>query len=139
MKNAVLLAAALLASTAAVADTLEVRGSSAARLLVAPHLERIRAASDVRLVVDARGTGAAVLDVIDGQAPAALVAGPLTEAVAAAREAAWAEGRILMVGERLAFHPIASVDNGARELGFVTAASPSPDLARVIEYFRALP
>lgn len=137
MKTAVLFAAALLACAAAAAESLEVRGSTAARLLVAPHVEALRAASDVDLVIAPRGTGQAVLDVIDGQASVALVAGPLTEAVAAAREAAWADGRILMVGERLAFHPIASVDNGARELGFVTAAAPSPQLERVLGYFRS--
>ena len=41
------------------------------------------------------GTGQAMLDLIDGKTDAAMVSVPLAEAVAAAREAAWAEGRML--------------------------------------------
>ena len=79
------------------AETLAVRGSVQAKTLVAPHLAKIRDKAGVDLDVATVGTGQAVLDVIDGRAEIALVAMPLAEAVAAARETAWAEGRMLAV------------------------------------------
>ena len=93
------LVAAIVAALAfpAAAETFAVRGSAQAKALVAPHLESIRAKAGIALDVTATSTGQAVLDVIDGGTELALVAMPLTEAVAAAREAAWAEGRMLVL------------------------------------------
>jgi hypothetical protein len=58
-----------------------------------------------------------MLDLLDGKTDAIVVTLPLAEAVAAAREAAWAEGRLLRV-PALAFHPI----EGVAGAGFVTLA-----------------
>lgn len=84
-----------LAATAALAEPLEIPGAASARIALAPHAERIRAETGVDLEILPVGTGQAMLDLIDGKTDAAVVTVPLVEAVAAAREAAWAEGRML--------------------------------------------
>jgi hypothetical protein len=129
----------LLASQAAFAETLEVPGSTAARVLIAPHVDGIHAASGVDLVVVPRGTGQAMLDLIDGKSSVAVVTVPLTEAVAAARETAWGEGRMLRVGYSLEWHPVAWVDEGTRPLAFVTNTRPTASVGRVLDYLRSEP
>lgn len=82
-------------ATASAAEPLELQGAASARMAIEPHAARIRAETGVDLKVVPVGTGQAMLDLIDGKTDAAVVTLPLTEAVAAAREAAWAEGRML--------------------------------------------
>ena len=101
-----------LSATAAIADPLEVAGSASARAALAPHAARIQAESGVDLKVVPVGTGQAMLDLIDGKTDAAMVSVPLAEAVAAAREAAWAEGRMLKLPP-LAWRAIDGVPNAA--------------------------
>ena len=139
MKKLIAVAACALSMQALAADPLAVRGSTAARLLLAPHLEAIHAASGVDLVVSSEGTGQAVLDILDGKASAAVVTVPLVEAVAAAREAAWAQGRMIRAGDALRFHAIAWMEEGSRPLGFITAAPPSAELEGVMRYLRSEP
>jgi len=101
-----------LAATAAFAEPLEVPGAASAGAALAPHAARIRAETGVDLKVLPVGTGQAMLDLIDGKTDAALVSVPLAEAVAAAREAAWAEGRMLKLPP-LAWRAIDGVPNAA--------------------------
>jgi hypothetical protein len=140
MKIAVALAAviAALAAPAIAAESLEIQGAQSAHDLLVAQAERIRAGSDVDLVVSAVGTGPAVLDVIEGRAEAAVVTESLYDAVADARITAWTERkRLLVVGPGHAFHPIAALSSGNRTLGFVTLQAPSARLARVIDYLNS--
>jgi hypothetical protein len=131
------LAAAAFAVPAAARDAREVQGSPAAVFLLSPHLEQVRATSQVDVTAATVGSGQLVLDVIDGKAPAAVVAMTLAQAMAAAREAAWEEGRMLVVPEGLQFHEVARFERDARPVGFVTVGAPSPELERVMGYLRS--
>ena len=131
---ALALAALVLAFPAASRD---VPGSPAAVFLLAPHLEQVKATSDVAVTAATVGSGQLVLDVIDGKAQAAVVAMTLPEAMAAAREAAWQEGRMLVVPEGLQFHEVARYESNARPVGFVTVGAPSPQLEKVMGYLRS--
>ena len=130
-----LIAAALPA--AAARDRLQVVGSPAAVFLLAPHLKQVEARSDVEVSVDAVGSAQALLDLCDGKATAAAVAMPLTQAVAAAREAAWSEGRMLAVPEAIQFHEVGRLAHGDRPVGFVTVGAPSLELERILVQLRA--
>jgi hypothetical protein len=123
--------------TALAAETLPVAGSPALRYLLAPHVERISASSKVELEVEPVGTAQAMLDVLDGKASVAGVVMTLPEAVAAAREAAWSEGRMLMVPAGLTYHQVGTLERGARPIGFVTVSAPSPQLLKVLAYLRS--
>jgi len=139
MMKITLALAGLLASQLACAETLQVPGSTAARVALAPHVDRIEKASGVDVVVVPQGTGSAILDLIDGRTNVAVVTVPLTEAVAAARETAWEQGRILAVGPSISYHEVARLDEGARPLAFVTTTQPSATLGRVMDYLRSEP
>lgn len=132
-------AIAAMACVCAVAgERLEIQGATSARYLLAPHVQRIRAASDVEVVVAPVGTAQAMLDLIEGRSQAAVVTTSLADAVAAARVAAWTgERRLLPVSASLTYYPIVTGNPDARPLGFVTMAAPSPQLARVIEYLNS--
>jgi len=84
-----------LACATAAAESLEIQGAASARMALEPHAARIRAETGVDIKVVPVGTGQAMLDLIDGKSDAAIVTVSLVDAVAAAREAAWAEGRLL--------------------------------------------
>ena len=128
MRKAMLAAAlAAMSLTAAAAERFEVPGSAHARSLLAPHIDRIRAKAGIDLAVTPVGTGQAVLDVVDGRAELALVAVPLAEAVAAAREAAWAEGRMLALPP-LDARPL----EGAEGLSFVSRHGIAARVAKVL-------
>jgi hypothetical protein len=105
--------------------------------LLAPHLAVVEATSDVAVTTATVGSGQLVLDVIDGKAPAAAVAMTLPQAMAAAREAAWQEGRMLVVPEGLQFHEVARYERDARPVGFVTVGAPSPQLEKAMGYLRS--
>ena len=122
---------------AAARDRVQVVGSPAAVFLLAPHLAQVESRSDVAVNADAVGSGQAMLDVIDGKAAAAAVAMPLTQAVAAAREAAWAEGRMIAVPETIQFHEVGRLAKGDQPVGFVTVGAPSLELERVLIQLRA--
>jgi len=72
-----------------------------------------------------------------GKAPAAVVAMTLAQAMAAAREAAWQEGRMLKVPEALQFHEVARFERDSRPVGFVTVGAPSPQLEKAMGYLRS--
>ena len=105
------------AGTAYAAESVPVEGSSSARFALASQVDRLKAAGRTVLDVQPVGTGPAMMHLIDGKADVVVIAMPLAEAVAAAREAAWAEGRLLRV-PALAFHPIEGVEGA----GLVTVA-----------------
>jgi DNA-binding transcriptional LysR family regulator len=136
MKNAFAVAAfcAAFSLPAWAADHLEVSAAGSASRTLAPHLQKIRDASNVELAVNTVGTGQAILDVIDGKSTVAIVSTTsLWDAVGAARVAAWSEGhRVVAVSPTLTMYPIAV--GGAQPLAFVTNAAPSPQLAKVIAY-----
>lgn len=131
------IATALFAFPAAARDTREVQASPAAVFLLSPHLEEVRTTAYVEVTAATVGSGQLVLDVIDGKAPAAIVAMSLKQAMAAAREAAWQEGRMLVVPDTLQFHEVARFKRDARPVGFVTVGAPSPELERVMGYLRS--
>jgi hypothetical protein len=116
----------------AMADEATVYGSSSAVRMLAPYTGLIQAKAGLKVAASPLGTGQLVLDVIDGKASAALVSMPLVDAVAAAREAAWSEGRMLKVPESLQFREVGSLRNGDVPVGFVTVGAPSGALSRVI-------
>lgn len=133
-------ALATLAASAFAADHLALPGATSAYYMLKGQAERIRAASDVDVEVDAVGTGQAMLDVIEGRTPAAVVTVPLADAVASARVAAWtSERRLLMVSQSLVYTPVPTLDPNGRPLAFVTMGAPSPQLARVIDYLASRP
>ena len=130
-----LLAAALPA--AAARDSLEVAASPAVVFLMAPHLAQVEKRSDVAVSLSAVGSAQAMLDVVDGKARAAAVAMPLAQAVAAAREAAWAEGRMIKVPDTIQFHEVGRTARDDIPVGFVTVGAPSLELERVLVQLRA--
>ncbi|HEX7402892.1 MAG TPA: hypothetical protein VF287_02680, partial [Usitatibacter sp.] len=73
-----------------------VYGSASAVGMLAPYLGLIDAKSEVSVSVSPLGSGQLVLDVLDGKSVAAVVAMPLPQAIAAAREAAREQGRTLV-------------------------------------------
>lgn len=130
-----LLAAALPA--AAARDRIEVAASPAVAFLMAPHLAQVEKRSDVEVNLSAVGSAQAMLDVVDGKAKAAAVAMPLSQAVAAAREAAWAEGRMIKVPDTIQFHEVGRIARDDLPVGFVTVGPPSLELERVLVQLRA--
>lgn len=124
-----LLLATLLATATAVqaADTFEVRGSASALAVVSPHLDRIRDRAGIDLQVTPVRMGRAMLDLADGRTDIVLIAVPLMDAVAAAREAAWMEGRVIAVPP-LDYRPL----DGADGVGFVSRQGMQPRLARLL-------
>lgn len=123
-----------IALPAAAVDRLEVSGSPLTQNLVAHHLEAIEASTGVELDVSAVGCAKAMLDLIDGKVGVAAVSMSLPQALAAAREQAFGEGRLLLAPPGLAFHEVGA---GERGLAFVTVGAPSPELQKVLTYLRS--
>ena len=137
MKTAKLIVTAValaFALPAAADEKLEVSGSPLTRNLVERHHEAIQASSGVEIDVSAVGCGKAMLDLIDGKVSVAAVSMSLPLAVAAAREQAYAEGRILPLPVTLKYHDVGAVAN---ELAFVTVGAPPPELQKVLMYLRS--
>lgn len=112
------------------------RIAATAFLMLAAWAQPGMACDDAVVALDASVTGRLVLDVIDGKAQAALVSMPLEQAVAAARETAWSEGRILGIPEFLVFHEVAGLRNGNVPVGFVTVGEPKGAVAKVLANLR---
>ncbi|HEX7466421.1 MAG TPA: hypothetical protein VF309_07265, partial [Usitatibacter sp.] len=81
---------------------------------------------DIAIRSSQRDIGQLVLDVIDGKLTAAAIAIPFSHAVAAAREAAWAQGRVLTFPVPLRFHAVAGVSRDGVPAGLITLG-PSPE------------
>jgi hypothetical protein len=140
MKRAFLTAGLILLATFAVAaradDARTVYGSASAVRMLAPYLNLIESRGDVAIVASHVGTGQLVLDVIDGKAAVAAIAMPLAHAVAAARLAAWEEGRIPTLPESLQFHPVAALSGSQATVGFVTLGAAPASLQKVLVELR---
>lgn len=140
MKRAFLTAGLLLFATLAVAaradDARTVYGSASAVRMLAPYLNLIESRGGVAIVASSSGTGQIVLDVIDGKAAVAAIAMPLAHAVAAARLAAWEEGRILTLPDSLQFHPVAALSGTQATVGFVTLGAAPAGLQKVLVELR---
>ena len=130
-----LVLAAALALPAA-ADTSVVYGSTSAVHTLAPYAGLIEAKGDVVLTPSALGTGQLVLDVIDGKAAAAAIAMPLPQAVAAAREAAWFEGRMILIPDSLRFQEVAGLSSDGVPVGFVMVDAAPAGLQKVLAELR---
>ncbi len=133
---AAVLALTAWAQTAVAGDDGVVYGSASAVRMLAPYAGLMQAKAGVALSASNYGTGQLVLDVIDGKSQAAVVSMPLVQAVAAAREAAWSEGRILGIPESLVFHEVESLRNGDVPVGFVTVGEPTGALGKMIADLR---
>ncbi len=127
---------AALATPAAAADPGTVYGSANAVRTLAPYVHLIEAKGGVAVAASSLGSGQLVLDVLDGKAAAAAIAMPLTQAVAAAREAAWAEGRMLRVPDSIQFHPVAGLTVDGVAVGFVTIGTSPAGLQQVLAQLR---
>jgi hypothetical protein len=140
MKRAFLTAGLILLATSALAaradDARTVYGSASAVKMLAPYVTLIESRGDVALVASPSGTGQIVLDVLDGKAAAAAIAMPLSYAVAAARAAAWEEGRMLNIPESLQFHPVAALSTTGAPVGFVTLGAAPASLQKVLAELR---
>ena len=123
---------ATLATPAGADDARTVYGSASAVRMLAPYLNLIQSRGEVAIVASHVGTGQLVLDVIDGKATVAAIAMPLAHAVAAARLAAWEEGRILNLPESLQFHPVAALSGTDATVGFVTLGAAPASLQKVL-------
>jgi hypothetical protein len=118
------------ASTAA--DPVSVYGSAQAVRMLAPYAGLIEAKGGVAITASTHGSGQLVLDVLDGKAVAAAIAMPLPLAIAAAREAAWDEGRVLNIPISLRFYPVAGLGLDDVPAGFVTIGTPPEALRKVL-------
>ncbi len=127
---------AALATPAAAADEGAVYASGNALRMLAPYVHLIEAKGGVAVTRSSLGTGQLVLDVLDGKAVAAAIAMPLPQAVAAAREAAWAEGRMLRLPDSIQFHPVAGLTVDGVAVGFVTVGTPPAGLREVLAQLR---
>lgn len=123
---------ATLATPAAAADQGAVYASANALQMLAPYVGLIEAKGGVAVTASSLGTGQLVLDVLDGKAVAAAIAMPLPQAVAAAREAAWAEGRMLTIPDSIRFHPVSGLAADGAAVGFVTIGTPPAGLREVL-------
>ncbi|MGZ5036238.1 MAG: hypothetical protein ACXWG1_12030 [Usitatibacter sp.] len=110
--------------------------SASAMRLLAPYVGMIEAKSEQSVAASPLGTGQIVLDVLDGKASAAAVTVPLPQAIAAAREAAWEEGRMLVIPDSLQFHPVSSLSQGTQVVGFVTLGNSDPALRATLASLR---
>jgi hypothetical protein len=122
--------------TSLAAETIEVPGPPALRYLLAPHVERILATSDIEVEIEPVGTAQAMLELFEGKTKVVGVVMSLPEAVAEAREAARSHGRKLRVPQTLVFHEIGRVEGGRKPVGFVTLGAPSASMQKVLAYFR---
>ena len=113
-----------------------VAASASAMRLLAPYAGMIEIKADVSLVASSHGTGQLVLDVLDGKASAAAIAMTLPQAIAAAREAAWEEGRMLVIPDSLQFDPVASLSQGGQVVGFVTVGESAAPLRATLAGLR---
>ncbi len=113
-----------------------VYGPDSAVRLLAPYVDEIQAKSDIAIRASKRDIGQLVLEVIDGKATAAAIAIPLPQALAAAREAAWAEGRMLTFPVSLRFHEVAAVSRDGVPAGLVTLGAAPESLDRVLAELR---
>jgi hypothetical protein len=127
---------ATFAAPAMADDARTVYGSASAMRMLAPYLNHIEATADVALVASPSGTGQLVLDLIDGKVAVAAIAMPLPNAVAAARVAAWEEGRMLVIPESLQFHPVSSLSANGNTVGFVTLGAQPARLQKVLDQLR---
>lgn len=119
------------------AEILEIPGPPALRYLLGPHVERILAASQIDVEIEPVGTAQAMLELIEGKTKAAGVVLSLPQALAETREAARSHGRKLRIPDNLVFHEIGRVEGGTKPVGFVTLGAPSPELQKVLAYFRS--
>ncbi len=127
---------ATLAIPAMADDARTVYGSASAVRMLAPYLNLIESKGDVAIAVSPSGTGQLVLDVIDGKATVAAIAMPLPQAVAAARVAAWEEGRMLLIPESLQFQPVSALSGIGAPVGFVTLGATPARLQKVLDELR---
>jgi hypothetical protein len=133
---AIALAALTFSLPALAQEARDVPGSPAAVFLLSPHLTSLQATSDLAITAATVSSGHLVLDVIEGKASAAVVALSLPQAIAAAREAAWEEGRMLVVPQTLQFHEVARYSTDSRPVGFVTLGSPTTQVQNALGYLR---
>jgi hypothetical protein len=140
MKRAFLTTGLIILATLAVPamadDARTVYGSASAVRMLAPYLNLIESRGDVAIVASPSGTGQIVLDVLDGKTAVAAIAMPLPHAVAAARVAAWEEGRMLNIPESLQFYPVAALSGTGAPVGFVTLGAPPASLQKVLAELR---
>lgn len=140
MKNAFaaigLVILATLALPAGAGGKSAVYGSASAVGMLAPYLGLIDAKSDVAVSVSALGSGQLVLDVLDGKSAAAVIAMPLPQAIAAAREAARKQGRTLLIPESLLFHELKELSRGDAPIGFVTLGPAPAGLRKLLAELR---
>ena len=129
------MACAAWAGSAAAADAVLYGSLNAVRMLK-PYSGLMLSRAGLSLTASTSGTGQLVLDVIDGKESVAAIAMPLAQAVAAAREAAWAEGRTLKVPETLQFREVSSLRKGETSVGFVTVGAPSAALEQLLSDLR---
>ncbi len=127
---------AALAMPATADDARTVYGSASAVRMLTPYINLIQARGDVAIVASPSGTGQLVLDVLDGKTAVAAIAMPLAHAVAAARAAAWEDGRMLNIPESLQFHPVAALSVDGAPVGFVTLGAPPAGLQKVLAELR---
>jgi hypothetical protein len=136
--RAVIVVVALMCSLSSLAaETIEIPGPPALRYLLAPHVERILATSDIEIDIVPVGTAQAMLDLLDRKVSVAGVVMTLPEAVAEARAAALSAGRKLRIPDTLVFHEVGRVERGTKPVGFVTLGAPSGELQKVLAYFRS--
>lgn len=140
MKRAFLTAGLVVLATwtgpATADDAPTVYGSASAVRILAPYIHLIESRGEVAVVSSSAGTGQLVLDVLDGKAAVAAIAMPLPYAVAAARAAAWEDGRMLVIPESLQFHPVTALSADGTTVGFVTLGAPPASLQKVLAELR---
>jgi hypothetical protein len=131
-----LIVLATLAAPAMADDARTVYGSASAIRMLAPYTNLIEARGDVALVESPAGTGQLVLDLLDGKVSAAAIAMPLPHAVAAARVAAWEEGRMLIIPETIQFQTVSALSGNGSPVGFVTLGAAPARLQKVLDELR---
>jgi len=119
------LVASTLALSAGAAGTLQVSGAP---------LPRTKAKSGVDVAFVPTDSGKALLDLIDGKTSVAAVRTSLADAVADAREEAWATHRMIKVPPTIRLHVIAGTDASAT--GLVTLGEPSREVAQLLAALR---
>ncbi|HEX7607423.1 MAG TPA: hypothetical protein VF348_11975 [Usitatibacter sp.] len=113
-----------------------VYGSAGAVGMLAPYLGLIDARSEVSVSVSPLGSGQLVLDVLDGKSVAAVVAMPMPQAIAAARDTAREQGRTLVVPDSLLFHELKELSRGDTPIGFVTLGPAPAGLRKLLAELR---
>jgi hypothetical protein len=120
---------------AAPAFSQEIVRITASRTIL-PRVEAASAATlgtDTSFVVQPAAEDEELLDLLEGRVAAVAIDAPLMQAVADARVAAFAHGRLLSVPSTLAFHEVGRDPGTGRAYGLVTLGLPSAQAARVLE------